>query len=171
MSIIVETGLNVAGANSYISLIEANTYHTAYGNTAWDTSGGTDYTTALIVATQALDAYYGAKYESAIPVGSTQPLLWPRLIFWDKYGRIRQSATIPQEIKNAQAEFALLYSQGTDLFPQLNVESNLVDKIEKVGDVMIRSFYNKTTPVSNFRKVDLLLYAVLKGTATGNRQR
>jgi hypothetical protein len=171
MSIIVETGANVAGANSYIDLTYANTYHSTYGNTDWDTSGGTDYTTAIIVACQALDAYFGPKYESAIPVGSTQPLLWPRLIFWDKFGRIRQTGTIPTELKNAQAEFALLYANGTDLFPQLNPESNLVDKIEKVGELMTRSFYSKATPVSNFRKVDLILAPILKGAATGTRVR
>jgi len=171
MSIIVETGAVVAGANSYISVADANTYHSTYGNTDWDATGATDYTAALIVATQALDAFYGQKYMSAITVGSPQSLLWPRLIFWDKYGRIRQGATVPTEIKQAQAEFALLYANGTDLFPQLDPNNQLLDQTTKIGEMMIKTVYVKPTPVANFRKVDLILAPILNTGSSGNRVR
>lgn len=171
MAIIVETGAVVAGANSYVDIAYANNYHTTYGNTDWDASGQNDYTTALIVAAQALDAYYAAKYESLIPVGSTQSLLWPRLVFWDRNQRIRQQGVIPDELKKAQCEFALLYSNGTDLFPQLNADSQIIETQVKVGEIATRTYYQKPTAVSNFRKVDLLLWPILKAGPSGTRLR
>ena len=173
MSLIVETGSIIANANSYIDLTFANTYHSTYGNDAWDATGTSDTTntTALIIATQALDALYGPRYDSIIPVGSSQSLLWPRLIFWDKHNRIRQTGTIPNELKQAQAEFALLYTQGIDLFPQLNANSQIGERLEKIGELMTKTVYIKPTAVANFRKVDLIMFPILKGGSTGVRTR
>lgn len=105
MSLIVETGSGVAGANSYISLADAGTYHTDRGNAAWAAGSDADRTAALIRATFALD---GMKAWRGVKASSSQPLVWPRAGAVDDDGYAVASDAIPQRLKDAVCEAALL---------------------------------------------------------------
>jgi len=160
MALIVEDGTKVAGANSYISAADATTYHATYGNTDWPTDVPTQEQ-ALIIATQACDALWGAQYES-FRLQGTQNLLWPRYQYYDRYLQLRPQTQIPTELKNAVCEMALLYCNGTDLFPQEFKEANLISESTKIGDIQINNTYLKPTNYTIFRKVELLMYPILR---------
>lgn len=162
-TLIVEDGTEVANAHSYVTLAEANAYHTLYGNTDWD---GDDATLdqALIVACLSLELLYGPKYLSQ-RVTNTQPLLYPRFAFYDQLQQLHAQGSIPKKLKDAQCELALMYLLGTDLFPEENQASGIAQESIKVGDIQTSTTYQKQPKKSaydGFRKVDITMYPLLK---------
>lgn len=162
---IIEDGTGVAGANSYMTTTEATAYHTTFGNTGWPSDTQLQET-ALIYATLALDANYGRNYES-FRLPGTQELLWPRYQFYDRDLQFRAQGVIPKELKYALAELALMYFQGTDLYPQDLKESSITEEAVSVGEIKTMTKYATPTKVSPFRKVDMLLRSILKHTGGG----
>ena len=167
--IIVETGLKVTGANSYIDVAFADEYHFLYANDSW-TGENADKEKALIVAAQSIDLLYGPKYLSSRLEGN-QSMLWPRYPFCDRFGNMRSVQEVPIEIKRAQAELALMYMNGIDLFPEGNNTIRVESESVKVGDISTTTSYSKggktdAATYEGFRKVDLLLWVVTKGTKT-----
>lgn len=137
MSIVVEDGTGLSNAESYISVAEANTYHTNRGNSSWT---GTDAVkeAALRKATQYLDVTY--VWNGDIK-STTQSLNWPRDNVVDNQGRDLEDS-VPQKIKDATAELAVA-SLSADL---LTVTSNSdYVKREKVGELEIE--YKDGSPV------------------------
>lgn len=103
MSLIVEDGSNVAGADSYASLDSAYTYHENYSNTAWLNADDEAQEVALRKATVYIDSKYQFKGER---VAATQSLAWPRsgVVL---YGASMDSAYIPPKLVAATCELAL----------------------------------------------------------------
>ena len=169
MSVIVEDGTQVANANSYLSVADADTYHTLYGHDDW---AGTDADkgTALINATQSIELLYGQRYLSA-PENSSQSLLFPRFTFVVNHIQLINTGTIPTQLKNAVAEVALMYLNGSDVFPTPNIAQALRSRTTTVGQISKSETYMGIPPVesfSGFNKIDLLLAPILyvqkKGT-------
>ena len=106
---LVET-TGAANANTYATLAEANTYHddrTADAADTWAAGTTTDdiKNKALLTAARWLDALF--VWTGSI-VDGTQVLLWPRVGMLERSAQyIITETTIPQELKDAQAEFAL----------------------------------------------------------------
>jgi hypothetical protein len=78
-TLVVEDGSIVPGANSYISLANAQTYWANWGYTS--ATIGTDtgaMTTALYQAAYAMDRLYGRFYSGKVAKNSPQTMLWPR---------------------------------------------------------------------------------------------
>jgi hypothetical protein len=108
-------------ANSYATVAEADAYHDSrLFATDWANADAGKKTVALIMATRLLDSLYD--WTGAITSGN-QALLWPRVGMWRRtgaghaafnpavgwYGESAYaiaSDAIPQELKNATAEFA-----------------------------------------------------------------
>jgi hypothetical protein len=106
-------------ANSYATVLEADTYHDSRLHaTDWTGASVSTKTVALIMATRLLDALYD--WTGAIS-SITQALLWPRVgmyrrtgasggwnpsIGWYGSAYAIPSDAIPVELKNATAEFA-----------------------------------------------------------------
>lgn len=151
------------GTNSYVSLVDAETYHTTYANTDW--TGLTDDEAkkqALVLATQAVDLLYGTKFMSIL-ASSSQALLFPRLQFTDNNGRLVSG--IPSCLANAVAELALKQLNGDDIFPTANTTGNVKAESITVGGISIRT--DKYAPASveayeGFNKVEIMLRPVLK---------
>lgn len=93
-----------ADANSYATLAEAITYFDShlYG-TAWAAASQANREKALIMATRLLDAWFVWTGGAST---STQALGWPRTGMESRNGYAIGDTIIPQELKNAQAEFA-----------------------------------------------------------------
>jgi hypothetical protein len=107
MALIVENGTVVANADSYISLADAKTYHTAHDDpTAW--TGATDalLESALKYAAATLDGMFD--WQGQI-VNTLQVLAWPRAGSEDREGRTPSNSTIPQQLKDAQCELAAIH--------------------------------------------------------------
>lgn len=108
MAITVEDGTGLITADSFVSVIDADAYHTARGNTAWagsDTVKGQ----ALVRATTYLELKYGLRW-AGYRKTSTQALSWPRQFVPIPNMYIPEyltDTTIPVEIKNACTVLAL----------------------------------------------------------------
>lgn len=169
MTLIVETGHGISDANSYVSLIEADTYHSLYNNTDW---AGTDEEKeqALILATRSLDLLYGPKYLSFKRVNSVSPLLFPRMVFYDNNQVLVDDYVIPKCIKDATCQIALMYLQGIDIFPLANTDNTIKQNSIKIGDIQVSNTYNgmrgQTELYSSFGTVDYIVFPVLRKRKT-----
>lgn len=104
MTIVVEDGSIVAGANSYVSAADLTAYATTRGITLI-----TDPDQLLIKAMDYIESlsYKGTKQTR------NQPLEWPRYnVFIDGY--YVQTSFIPQQLKNGEMETAIAIDQSED---------------------------------------------------------
>lgn len=133
MALVVEDGTGLATAESFVSVADADTYHTAKGNATWT---GTD-----AVKEQALrraSVFLSSSYPWAgYPVNArTQALAWPRYDVVDQDGNPVASDEVPREVVNATCEVALreLVTPGS-----MNPDVTLADKVkrEKVGPIEV----------------------------------
>jgi len=132
MSIVVEDGTGLETANSYISLADADTYHSDRANTDWAAATEAERNAALIKATQWLDGRYRSRWVGYRKTDD-QTLDWPRYDAYDSDGYYLDSDAVPARIKYAEAEAALAIVDGTDLSPSLDRGGKV--KREKVGPI------------------------------------
>lgn len=141
MALTVEDGTQVAAAESYVSAADCTTYHTNNGNAAWT---GTDAVkeAALRKACRYLDGEYRKRWKGQKVYPTTQALEWPRagvmvldepidLGVSDIYYGVLEITTIPQRLKDAQCELALLVLAG-ELAPAVDgsIRREKIDVLE-----------------------------------------
>lgn len=125
IDLIVEDGTGLADANSYVSLDDAGAYFAARLNTSWAAKTDDERASALIQATQYLDARYTFR---GAPVADGQALAWPR------YNRGLPGYDWPvKRLKDACCEVALRAAAGALFTDQ---EASIVTS-EKVGDIAV----------------------------------
>ena len=153
MAFTVEDGTNVAGANSYLSVGDADTYHDDRGNSLW---AGADSVkeAALIKATDYLSQRYGARWKYD-KTNDSQALDWPRDGFSDV-----ASNEIPQQLKDATALLAL-EALSTDLNPSLSRGGAV--KREKV-DVIEVEYMDGASSQTARPAIDGLLHSFISGS-------
>lgn len=152
MTIIVEDGTIVTGANSYVSEAEFQAYADARGETI---SGNLEQ--LLIKSMDYIESleYIGWK------AYSTQPMQWPRGgVRIDGYLII--PSTIPKELKNGQIETALSIDRGQDPMQDVDVPKQHV----RVGDLEVTYSGNRSTVL--VQKISNALRKLLKGGAGGS---
>lgn len=88
MALLVEDGTGLAAADSYLSVADANAYHSAMGYADWDGASDATKEAALRRATQYIDARYRFRGE---PLTSSQALAWPRAGYDWPQRRIQQA--------------------------------------------------------------------------------
>jgi hypothetical protein len=92
-------------ANSYETLVEAQAYFDAHlYASAWASADQATKEKALIMAARLLDAWFEWTGGAST---STQALGWPRTGMLSRNGYEIADDAIPQDLKNAQSEFAL----------------------------------------------------------------
>lgn len=134
MALVVENGTGLATAESFVSVADADTYHSARGNSAWADGTTAEKEEALRRASTFLsNSYPWAGY----PVNArTQLLAWPRYDVVDQDGNPVASDEVPREVVNATYEVALreLATPGS-----MNPDVTLADKVkrEKVGPLEV----------------------------------
>lgn len=151
MTIIVEDGSIVTGANSYVTEAELTAFAAARGVTV---SG--DPEELLIKAMDYIESreFIGIKYDP------DQSLQWPRSrVVIDTYARDYDE--IPQELKNAQILGALAIDEGND--PLANAER--VEKSVKVGAIEIEYEAGRSSTILS--KLDASLRKLLASGSSG----
>lgn len=161
MALIVETGAIVAGAESYVTVLECDAYHAARGNTAWT---GTDAAkeAALRKAAAYLDGHYCNRFKGAKYLPLEQSMQWPRVdVVVDGY--LIATTTIPRRLKDAQCELALI-ALTSDLAP--NVSAGI--RREKVDVLETEYFAGAPAGTTVYTSVNNLLADYLKSINSGD---
>lgn len=168
MTIIVENGTVVANANSYVSVVDADTYFLNRNNSVWASLDPVIVKPACLIQAQdyMLQAYRTRWQGFRTTINQT--LDWPRfeVMSLDAPGGYGPAPyfyppnVIPQEIINAQCELAVRASQS-ELAPDID----RIEKSVKVGGITV-DYDNDFAPVVSFRAVDLLLRPFFTGFGT-----
>lgn len=161
MALIIETGAIITGADSYVSVADCDTYHAARGNAAWT---GTDAVkeSAIRKAVAYLDGHYRNRLKGIMVDPINQLLAWPRYdVVID--GVTIASDTIPQRLKDAQCELALI-ALSADLAP--NVSAGI--KREKVDVLETEYFAGAPAGTTVYTAVNNLLATLLKPINSGD---
>lgn len=164
MALIVEDGSNVAGAESYESVTNADTYHSNRGNAAWAALANPAKEQALRKATDYMTQAYRLRW-AGYRTHSTQALDWPRgwvpIKDTNYLGVYVDPNTIPNEIKAVCCELALMSLDG-DLAPNIERET----ASESVGSISV-SYFQGSIQHTVYRAVDLALKPFLRNNGSG----
>lgn len=103
MTLIVEDGTGLAGAESYVSVVDASTYYDEHGGPTanWTAATTAQKESALRYATTWLEARY--LWPGAVST-YTQKRAWPRRFAYDTEGRLLTG--VPEAVIEAQCEAA-----------------------------------------------------------------
>ena len=160
MSLIVEDGTIVPGAESLTSVADATAYHAARGNAAWAAlATDTIREQCLRKGTDFMRQAYRSRWQG-VKVDEDQALDWPRYdVVVDGY--TVDSDIVPTEVKNACAELALRASAGDLLADQ----SQGVIR-EKVGQIEVE--YDRSSPQqARYSAVESMLAPYLLAGGSG----
>lgn len=161
MAIIVEDGTMVSGAESFISVSDADTYHANRGDTVWAALTTTEKEQSLRKATDFMEAKYGKKW-AGYKNSSSQSLSWPR-----KWVPLNDLITVeyvldtvvPVEVMNACAELAVR-SSTEELSPDKQKGAVIREKV----DVIETEYASYSPSSSRYKKVDEMLSKYLIGS-------
>lgn len=169
MSLTVETGQGLPDAESYLSVADADAYHTRFGNTSW-TGTTPEKEIALRRATQYIDATYGLRWQGQ-RVNSVQALDWPRYDVVTRDGYVLDSTTLPQALKDATAEMAIACLEE-DPMPSPDVNAEIKKERFKVGPIEEETEYvDGKSETTYHRKVSSLLTPLLMTASQGYVER
>ena len=160
MSLICEDGSGKSDSESYISVADASSYHTARGNTAW-AALATDALreAALRRATDYMRQAYRSRWQG-YKVNEDQALDWPRYDV-EVEGYAVDSDIVPTEVKNACAELALKASAA-----ELNPDLTQGVLSETVGSISVT--YDKASPqFTRYRAIDAIISPYLNAGGGG----
>ena len=176
MALIVEDGSVVAGANAFVSVSDADSYHALRGNSDWTNADDDAKAAAIVKATFYLDRLRW----KGIKTGQANPLAWPRygddVAGWnlmvlpaspymgviDEDGYDVGTATVPDKVKQACSELALRYVQGADPEPDLERGGQIVE--QKV-DVITTRYAPGAPVVPVYTIVQRLLRGLLRSSS------
>lgn len=136
-TITVETGAGTAGANSYVTLAECDTYLADYDEAnKWRDSTKEERETAILMAARAMQATYNGRWRGTRAT-SGQGLDWPRNNVADNDGWSVASTAVPQQVKDAQCELASRHrTESTGVMPDISGgEGSIKREMFKVGSL------------------------------------
>jgi hypothetical protein len=160
MTIVVEDGSGVTGANSYVTLAEARAYASARGvNLSGSDSAVEQHIVKSIDYLEAQRARYKGN-----KTNTSQSLQWPRSnVTIDN--EIILSDEIPQILKSLQCQVIITDHLGIDLFPVQ--QGNFVIR-EKIGPLDTTfSDKIKTSATPTVPAIDALLLPLCRNTGSG----
>lgn len=176
MALVIENGTCVAGANSYVDIPTADTYHSDRGNAAWGAASDQQKTAALLAATAYIDGRYRMRWKGARVQPVFQPLEWPRLAVnmqsavmgtaftGHNYYSNYLSNKVPPEVVYATCE-AALRALTAPLAADIQPQDRLVR--EKLGP--IESEWKPNDFTVTYQVIDQLLARFLKGQGDAMR--
>lgn len=104
MPFVAEDGSGVSGANSLVSVSDADAYFTLRNNMTWDAKSTEEKQASLLEATAWVEGQYRGTWIGTIK-STNQGLSWPREKAYDPDRRLMEG--VPQQIKDAVCELAL----------------------------------------------------------------
>lgn len=155
---VVEDGTGKTDANSYISVADADQYNENHqADTDWSGATQAEKEKALRLATQYLDAEYGNDW-IGVRANEDQALDFPRADMIDRDGVDIDSDSVPQAIKDATVEAAILSNGGTDLIPNLD-SPGTIKRIKNKVDVLEEEieYVGGNSPITWFRLIERLI--------------
>jgi len=163
MSLVVEDGTSKTDADSYLSVADADTYHTAHSaSTDWSGAETADKEKSLRLATQFLDAKFNGLWRG-YRTYQDQSLDWPRACVEDNDGYSYVSDQMPQKLLDATAELALKVAGGDTLLDDVDRPGISKTKEVKVGPITIKKDYlGGDSPFKRYPLVEELLRPLLK---------
>jgi hypothetical protein len=162
MALVTEDGSGKSDAESYLSVADADSYHTTHGDPS-DWSGATtaEKEAALRLATQYLDATYDGRW-SGVKFSADQALSWPRDSV-EVDGYVLSASDLPQQLLDATAEAALKQAGGDTLFPDMADEGTVKSTTVKVGPITDSKTYSGgSRGIKKYRLVEALVKAITK---------
>lgn len=167
MALIVEDGTGLATAEAYISVADATTYHTAYGNPAsWTAATTTAKEIALRTGAQYLDAYYALRWLGT-RTNELQALDWPRIGGIDHDEFVIEDDDVPEEVRRANAIAALKHIDGDVLLPDLTSPGTIGSERFKVAvlekDV---TYLGGKSPLKQYSLIQFILTRVLRRSSS-----
>lgn len=129
MTLIVEDGTIVANANGYLTEAELDAYWLDRNVTFTETSVQKE--AAIVIATQYVDL--NNRWKGNI-VSTAQSLDWPRANVRDNEGRLISNDVIPDQLKNAVAEYTKR-QLAADLQPDVT-DDGATKRVKKKVDVI-----------------------------------
>lgn len=167
MSFIVENGTVIAGANAYVTVVEADAYFVDRMVTAWMALLPNVKQASIIAATDYIDSRWGYMFKGCV-IDDTQALAFPRDAFVDD----NDVAFIPETLKKATYEYAMRASVSP-LAPDVEQDASgyqVSRKIEKVGPIEERTDFAFLGPgatrqlLKPYPAADMLMRSLLKNT-------
>ena len=165
MSLIVEDGTNVAGAESYVSLAEANAYFSSRGNPSdWTSLSDAVKEQYLREAADYLEMFYGHRWKGRRSEND-QPLAWPRSGVLDQDQYQIEPDVIPQRLKNAQYEATLRRATEGSLLPDVETPGDIKSEDVQAGPVRNSVEYaGGASQLPQYTKVHYQLLPLLKSS-------
>jgi hypothetical protein len=162
MTLIVEDGTGLANAESYVSVADANTYHSKFGNDTWTDLDTSVKEQLLRKATDYMVAQYRLQY-AGYRRYSTQSLDWPRLyvplidsLSANVFPQYVDFDIVPTTVKNACAELAL--KAYTAILMQDLTQGVIREKVD-----VIEVEYDKFSPQqTRYEQIDAMLSVFFK---------
>jgi hypothetical protein len=168
MSLIVENGTGLANAESYISVADADTYHSNRGSSAWTSLTTAVKEQALRKATDYIEQVYRLRF-LGFRHTELQALSFPRdevqrkdFTYLNQFS-FYPNDVVPTEVANACADLGLRASTD-DLAPDIE----RIAKKEKVASLEVE--YDDTKQAyTKYRAIDNLLAPFLSSSSGINR--
>lgn len=137
MTLTVEDGTNVAGADTYVDIAFVDAYAAARGVSDWAKLAGSAKEIAIRIAQDFMFVEYSSRWKGE-RTNVDQPLDWPREHVLDRTYTEIASDAIPLDIQNAQAQYAIEQALNGGLFfePPISDTGGEVEEIEQVADVV-----------------------------------
>jgi len=162
MTIIVEDGTGLANAESYVSVVDANAYHSKLGNDVWADLDTSVKEQLLRKATDYMVAQYRLQY-AGYRRYSTQSLDWPRLyvplidsLSANVFPQYVDFDIVPTTVKNVCAELAL--KAYTAILMQDLTQGVIREKVD-----VIEVEYDKFSPQqTRYEQIDAMLSVFFK---------
>ena len=152
MAIVVEDGTIVAGANSFVSVADCDTYHAARNNADWIALGTADKEKHLLVAAAYVCNGQIYVYDGASIVDGAHSLVWPRSgAQYAQGGSDIAETAVPVELIDAQCVAAELSRAGrlpTQLFTAFSTSQGAVRK-KRIGDLEVEYYNTKGTGLAD----------------------
>jgi hypothetical protein len=157
-ALVIEDGTLVAGANSYVTLVEAQTYASDRGYVI--PVDPLEVIKHLLRAKDYLESFRSSYKGSK--VSGTQSLQWPRLdVSIDNFDVL--STVIPQDLKDAQCQI-VVELETADPLPSTNGYSIKRERIDVVETEYAVGYRDTTEPpLPRMPKVDRLLASLIRG--------
>ena len=159
----VETGTGSTTANAYATVAQVDQYNEDHdGNTTYSVLSDTLKEKAIRLATQYLDNWYGSRWKGT-RTNDTQALDWPRAYVVDSDGYGIDADDMPQRLKDACAEAAVISGAGTELLPDLSDDGNVKRTKVKVDVIEQEVEYSgSNSPYTQYSNIDRLLRGLLQ---------